>query len=78
MRKREMSNKLNLIKELSKKFSIKKDVDFLASKFSEYEDVIGNHINDIETLKKMSLDLKRPLDLISQNLFKIMIEIYNK
>lgn len=77
MRKRDISNKIELVKKLSQKFDIKNDVDFLSTKFSEYEDVIGNHINDLETLRKMSLDLFRPLDLISQKIFEIKMELYN-
>ena len=63
---------------LSRNFSIEEEARFLSSKFSEYDEVIGNHINDLDTLKKMSLDLKRPLDLISQKIFEIMIELYSK
>lgn len=78
MKKREMNNKIKLINNLSRKFSIEEEARFLSSKFSEYDEVIGNHINDLDTLKKMSLDLKRPLDLISQKIFEIMIELYSK
>lgn len=78
MRKREMNNKIKLINDLSRKFSIEEEARFLSSKFSEYDSVIGNHINDLDMLKKMSLDLKRPLDLISQKIFEIMIELYSK
>ena len=77
MRKREINNKIEILREFEKKFSISDDVQFLDSKFSEYEDTIGNHINDLETLRKMNDDLERPLKLMSQCIYRIMIELYN-
>ena len=44
MRKRDMSNKLEFIKKVGKRFSVEKDIIFLEEKFSEYNEIIGNHI----------------------------------
>lgn len=77
MKKRSINNKLMLIRSYSKQFSIQKEVEFLDNKFSEYTELIGNHIEDMETLKKMKDDFYRPLSLMSQKLYEIMIKLYN-
>ena len=77
MEKRSISNKLKLIKNYSKKFSIQKEVDFLDKEFNEYTELLGNHIDDIETLKLLKKDLYRPLSLMAQKLYEIMIKLYD-
>lgn len=76
MQKRTMNNKLNFIKKYSVKFSLQKEVDFLEEKYTEYDTIIGDHINDLETLSKLTNELKRPLSLMSQKLFEIMLNLY--
>lgn len=77
MRKRDLNNKISFVKEYSKKFSIDKDMTSLESLFKEYETIIGDHIDDLDTLRKLENELHRPLTLISQNIFKIMLNLYN-
>ena len=77
MRKRDMSNKLEFIKKVGKRFSVEKDINFLEEKFSEYNEIIGNHIEDLETLCKMKQDITRPMNLMSQKVFELMINLYN-
>ena len=77
MRMREIRLKLQLIKEYSKKFGIETDYEFLNEKFEEYQTVIDNHPSDIELLSKLHNELYRPLNLMSQRIFEIMIALYN-
>lgn len=77
MRMREIRLKLQLVKEYSKKFGIQKDYEFLNEKFKEYQTVIDDHPSDIELLTKMHKELYRPLNLMSQRIFEIMIALYN-
>lgn len=77
MKKRSINNKLTLMKKYGKKFSIQKEVEFLNKEFCEYNDLIGNHIDDIDTLRKMKDDCYRPLSLMSQKLYEIMIKLYD-
>ena len=77
MRKRDMSNKLEFIKKVGERFFIEKDITFLEEKFSEYNEIIGNHIEDLETLCKMKQDIIRPMNLMSQKVSEIMINLYN-
>lgn len=77
MKKRAMNNKIAFVKSYGKRFAIEKDVLFLEEKFSEYESVIDNHINDLPTLTKLSNELRRPLSLMSQRIFEIMLNLYN-
>ena len=77
MRMREIRLKLQLIKEYSKKFGIQKDYEFLNEKFEEYQTVIDNHPSDMVLLSKLHKELYRPLNLMSQRIFEIMIALYN-
>ena len=77
MRKREISNKLSFIKKYNNKFNFDTSTEFLEEKFNEYDEIIGNHIQDLDTLNKIHNDIKRPLSLMSQKLFEMMIELYN-
>ena len=77
MQKRAMNNKIAFIKKYSENFSIEKDVSFLEEKYNEYVAVIDGHINDLETLGKLGADLKRPLSLMSQRIFEMMLNLYS-
>ena len=77
MRLREIRLKLQLIKKYSEKFGIQKDYDYLNDKFEEYQSVIDNHPSDIDLLSKLHNELYRPLNLMSQRIFEIMIALYN-
>lgn len=77
MRKRDLNNKISFVKEYSKKFSFDKDMAHIENLFTEYETIIGDHIDDLETLRKLENELRRPLILISQDIFKIMLALYN-
>lgn len=77
MQLRKISLKIDVIKSFAKRFKIEKDVNFLEEKFKEYQSVIDNHSTDMETLRKLHNELKRPLDLISVRTFEIMLNLYN-
>lgn len=78
MRKRDINNKIDFITKYSEKFSVKEEIAFLHEKYNEYDTIIGDHINgDEETLKKLHNELRRPLSLMSQKIFEIMINLYN-
>lgn len=76
MRKRDMSNKIQFVKKYSETFSIKKEIDFIEEKFTEYDSVIGDHIEDLETLGKLDNELGRPLSLMSQKIFEVMLNLF--
>ena len=77
MRMREIRLKLGLIQKYSKKFRIEGDYDFLNEKFKEYETVIDNHPTDMKLLAQLHKELYRPLNLMSQRIFEIMIAMYD-
>ncbi len=76
MRNRDISNKIQILKDTADIFSTQSDVDFVASKFEEYLEFIGNHINELDYLSRSQKDLKRPLDLINNKLFSMAISLY--
>ncbi len=77
MRKRDIHNKLDFISKYSEKFKIGSQTKFLNDKYEEYNSIIGNHIKDRETLNKLNDELLRPLSLMSQKIFEVMIDLYN-
>lgn len=76
-RKRTLSNYIVLIEEHSKKLGLELEVQFILEKFDEYAYLIGNHIDDIAYLCKSKDDLQRPLDLINNKLYEMMLKLYN-
>lgn len=76
MRKRDFSNKINILDKHKSDFDIKDDMDFVISRFQEYEDLISNHINDSQYLANSSKELQRPLILIENKLYDIALFLY--
>lgn len=77
MRLRDIGNKVDIISNYGKRFNIQKDIELLNKLYKEYECVIDDHITDLDTLSKLHNELKRPLKLISQKAFEIMLNLYN-
>lgn len=77
MRTRDIALKIDIIKRYNKKFDIVDDVAFIEDKFKEYQTVIDNYSTDMDLLSKLHKELKRPLNLISQKVFEIMLNLYD-
>lgn len=77
MRSRDISTKIDVIKQYAERFGIKTDVEFLQEKFEEYQSVIDNHSTNMELLRQIHTELKRPLNLISQKIIEMMLNLYN-
>lgn len=77
MNKRNLSNYITILKNHASKFGFKTEVAFINEKFEEYADILGNHNDDLEYLKKSQMELKRPLELIEGKLDEMTIRIYD-
>ena len=77
MRMREIRLKLQLIKNYSEKFGIQRDYAFLNEKYEEYQAIVDNHPSNMDLLTQLHQELYRPLNLMSQRIFEIMIALYN-
>lgn len=77
MRNRDISNKIGVLDKVKKDFNVEDEVDFISERFDEYKELIGNHIDDPEYLKNSSIELKRPIQLISTKLFEIAFILYS-
>ena len=77
MRMREIRLKLQLIKKYSEKFGIQMEYEFLNEKYEEYQRVIDNHPSNMTLLAQLHQELYRPLNLMSQRIFEMMIALYN-
>lgn len=76
MKKRELSNKVNILKKYSKKLNLENEIEFIDDKVQEYVDFLGNHAGDLNYLKQSEMDLKRPLELIDGKLQESMLKIF--
>ena len=76
MRNRRINNHLQILKEHSNEFGIQEEVLYVQEKFKEYEELIGDHIEDMNYLMNSQKELQRPLDLINTKLFEIMFCVY--
>lgn len=77
MRNRDISNKIEILNEVKTEFNMESEVNFIVERFDEYKDFVGNHIDDPEYLKSSTLELKRPITLISTKLFKMAFKLYS-
>jgi len=75
-RKRLVSNRINLLVNYSNKLNIKEESSFISQKFREYEDFLGEHFNDLDSLRKSEKELRRPLELIDIKLSEIMLKLF--
>lgn len=75
MNNRLIGQRIALLKEYAGRFGIKKDVDFLADKFKEYEEFISNHINDMSYLSKSYDELARPIKLMSNRIYIAVLKL---
>lgn len=75
--KRSMSNYIGLIDKYSKKFHLEDEIIYIKDKFSEYETLLSDHISDFTYLSKSSKELKRPLELITEKLYEMMLKIFD-
>lgn len=77
IKKRSLNNYIGLLHLHSKKFGLEDEVEFIQKKFDEYEELISDHISDITYLSNSKKELQRPLDLINNKLYEMMLKIYN-
>lgn len=73
---RSLGNLIDIFGKCSKQFGIKEEAGFVLSEYKEYSEIIGLHINDRNTLDKLSNELRRPLALISQKVFETELKLY--
>lgn len=75
MRNRHIRQQIALLNEYSERFGIIDDIKFIDEKFHEYDEIIGDHISDIEYLAKSSLILERSIKLIHDRIYAVMLKI---
>lgn len=76
MRKRDISNKIHILSEVQDTFSLQEEVKFICDRFDEYDNLISDHITDLEYLCKSQNELRRPLELINTKLVSMSINLY--
>lgn len=76
MMKRKFENKIEILNNNRKKFSIEIEVDYIKKEFKEYCNFYEEHIRDTNYLGKSKNHLKSHLDLIDDKFDLIKIKFY--
>lgn len=77
MRIRSVRNRIHILDSKKIEFGFKEEIALIDNWFTEYGDLIGNHIEDREYLKNSKSELKRPLDLIDGKLIEMAMKLFN-
>lgn len=75
MQNRQIRQRINLLDKYAQKFGIKKEWDFIISKFNEYENIMSDNISDISYLSKLSVKLSRPIKLMREKIYEVILKV---
>ena len=75
MQNRQMRQQINLLNQYAQKFGFEKDLQLIAKEFDEYEQFISDHISDLEYLSKSRNELSRPIKLMREQLYSIIMKL---
>ena len=76
MKKRDLSNYFNLIKNYGKKFQLENEIKCIEPLVQEYTEFLGENTSNLENLKNNSNALKRPLSIIDNKISEMIIKMY--
>ncbi len=76
MRLRGLNLKLATAKKCASFLGVEKEIDYLSSTFKEYETLISDHISDLNYLKHSRKELQRPLDIIYNHIYEVLLKLY--
>jgi len=76
MTSRHLSSKIHLLEEMKDEFYIANEIDFIRSKYDEYNSFIGDNIENYEYLLQSQKALRRPIELIENKLCETMLKLY--
>lgn len=71
-----ISNKILLLKNYARKFDIVKEVDYIEESFQGIDKMIGNHINKLDELKSILIDIENTRDQIKVRMDNIFMKLY--
>ena len=74
---RKIRNQASRVNLYGNQFGLKKENEIISKEIKEYIDFVSDHITDIEYLSKSQNQLKRPLDIINDKLFEMMMKLYS-
>lgn len=74
---RNIANCISVLKRLDFKNIDKTNVDYISKEFDQYNDLIGEHIDDLSYLRKSNKELQNHIRLIDNKLDEIRFKLYN-
>lgn len=72
---RTISNKITCLKDFSESLNYAQEINQMESLFSEYEDFVSDHVEDVEYLTKSKKQLSNKIALIDNKCDMILIKI---
>lgn len=71
-----VSNKINVVKFYMSDLSIENEIKYIENAFQEIDVMIGNHINSIEELNLILVDIENKIDNIEVRIDRIFTKIF--
>ena len=75
MQNRQINQQIALLKQYAKQFGFDKEIQFISDEFNQYEKIISDHITDLDYLSKSRNELSRPIKLIREKLYEVLMKI---
>ena len=75
MQNRQINQQIALLKQYAKQFGFDKEIQFVSDEFNQYEKIISDHITDLDYLSKSRNELSRPIKLIREKLYEVLMKI---
>lgn len=76
MMTRKLSNCINVLAEYSKDCGLEKEIDYLRREYQEYNELVSDHINDMDYLAKSVKQLKLHAENIDSKCDYITVALY--
>lgn len=77
MTKRRISNFIQTLMKYADTFQIKDDIQSLQERFTEYSDIIGERMNDLNYFRRSQKDIQRPLLVMEAKIYELIFALYH-
>ena len=76
MTKRRISNFIQTLKKNADTFQINEELQMIEERFTEYSEIIGERMNDLEYFRKSQKDIQRPLLVMEAKIYDLIFTLY--
>lgn len=76
MKKRYLENKIAALEKVCKRLNFDEKLEYIKQRFKEYDDLVGEHMDDGSGLSAIELQLRKQLSLIEDKCDEIIIDLH--